>query len=328
MAALRICVCILVFSAIALSAACGDENFAVGLPDGVQAVWDLGKAERETTETRERACINGLWRWQPAGEVTDSVPGKGWGYFKVPGCWPGITDYMQKDSQTVFAHSAWKAERLGTISAAWYQREIRVPENWVGRRITLTADYVNSIATVFVDGTRTGEVRFPGGDLDLTAACRPGVTHVLSILVQAAPLKDVLLSYSDTNTAREVRGRVARRGLCGDLFLVSTPATARLADIKLATSVRRGEIALDVGVQQPAADRRYTVAVQIERDGRNIASFSSPPFKAAELAQGRLRFTHAWNPDARWDLHTPANMHTVRCSLVEADDGRVCDAQF
>jgi hypothetical protein len=32
----------------------------------VTAVWDLEKAYRESTPTRERLGINGLWRWQPA----------------------------------------------------------------------------------------------------------------------------------------------------------------------------------------------------------------------------------------------------------------------
>jgi len=34
--------------------------------EGVKAVWDPAKAARETTPTRERVCLNGLWRWQPA----------------------------------------------------------------------------------------------------------------------------------------------------------------------------------------------------------------------------------------------------------------------
>ena len=38
------------------------------LPAEVRVVWDLKKAHRETTPTRERVCINGLWRWQPADE--------------------------------------------------------------------------------------------------------------------------------------------------------------------------------------------------------------------------------------------------------------------
>src|SRR5919201_1692352 len=113
------------------------------LPPGIKAVWDLEKAWREKTPTRERVCLNGLWRWQPAEAVTETVPAGRWGYFKVPGCWPGITDYMQKDSQTVYADPAWKDENLASLSAAWYQREITVPADWSGRRITLQADYLN-----------------------------------------------------------------------------------------------------------------------------------------------------------------------------------------
>ena len=41
----------------------------MNLPDGVKAVWDLGKAYRESTATRERLCINGLWLWQPAEDA-------------------------------------------------------------------------------------------------------------------------------------------------------------------------------------------------------------------------------------------------------------------
>ena len=42
------------------------------LPTGVKAVWDLEKAHREKTATRERVCLNGLWRWQPARETADA----------------------------------------------------------------------------------------------------------------------------------------------------------------------------------------------------------------------------------------------------------------
>src|SRR5215203_4295431 len=107
------------------------------LPDGVRAVWDLSKAAREATPTRERVCINGLWRWQPAGAGDAPPPSAGWGYFKVPGCWPGITDYMQKDSQTVYTHPSWKDTRLAGVSAAWHEREVTVPAGWAGRRIAL-----------------------------------------------------------------------------------------------------------------------------------------------------------------------------------------------
>ena len=128
------------------------------LPDGVKAVWDIGKAHHETTPTRESICINGLWQWQPA-EVgsrqsavgsSEEPPTENWGWFKVPGCWPGISDYMQKDSQQVYAHPSWRNTRLGNVTQAWYQREIEIPENWQGRRIFLKADYVMSRAVVYI----------------------------------------------------------------------------------------------------------------------------------------------------------------------------------
>ena len=111
------------------------------LPRGVKIVWDLEKAFWERTPTRERVCLNGLWRWQPAGKVSDAVPAANWGYFKVPGSWPGITGYLQKDSQTVHAHPAWKHANLGNITKAWYEREISIPGEWRGRRVSLHTEY-------------------------------------------------------------------------------------------------------------------------------------------------------------------------------------------
>ena len=37
------------------------DQLAVALPEGVKAVWDENKAYHETTTTRERVCLNGLW---------------------------------------------------------------------------------------------------------------------------------------------------------------------------------------------------------------------------------------------------------------------------
>jgi hypothetical protein len=93
----------------AVRGAAGADASATTLPAGVKAVWDLGKAFHETTPTRERICINGLWQWQPAGKKAEQVPADNWGYFKVPGNWPGITDYMQEDTQTIYPDPSWKS---------------------------------------------------------------------------------------------------------------------------------------------------------------------------------------------------------------------------
>src|SRR5438128_707098 len=63
-----------------------------------------------------------------------------------------------------------------------------------------------------------------------------------SLLVVAMPLKAVLLSYTDSASAREVKGSVARRGLCGDVFLVATRKGPHIESLKIDTSVRKSEI--------------------------------------------------------------------------------------
>ncbi|MHC4462129.1 MAG: glycoside hydrolase family 2 TIM barrel-domain containing protein [Planctomycetota bacterium] len=294
------------------------------LPEGVSAVWDVEKAYKKATPTRERICINGLWLWQPAEENANVVPAEKWGYFKVPGSWPGITDYMQKDCQTVHSHKSWKDRNLRSITGAWYQRQVAIPAEWVGRRITIHAEYLNSYATVYLDGQNMGDIVFPGGELDITAASWPGATHVLSMLVEAMPLKGVMLSYNDTNAARKVKGSVARRGLCGDVYLVATPIGARLGDVKVDTSVRNWEITFESALLNLSADVQYVLRAQVSENDRSVREFTSKLFQTSDIKDGRVTFTERWHPEKLWDTHTPENKYDVTVSLLEAG-GKVLD---
>src|SRR6266536_3629026 len=79
------------------------------LPSGVKAEWDLATAFREATPTRERVCINGLWRWQPANGEADAAPDGGWGYLRVPESWPSGAQ-GSGDGTLCFRHPAWAAK--------------------------------------------------------------------------------------------------------------------------------------------------------------------------------------------------------------------------
>jgi len=296
------------------------ENPAAVLPAGAKAVWDFSNAYREATPTREKVCLNGLWRWQPARASDSQAPTGNWGYFKVPGSWPGITDYMQKDFQTIHAHPGWKSEWLASVSAAWYERTVEMPREWSGRRITLSLEYLNSYAAVFVDGVKRGEVRFPSGEVDLTPHLRPGSTQTLTLLVVALPLKGVLLSYTDSNSAREVKGKVERRGLCGDVFLVSTPTGARIANVKIETSVRQSQITFAANLENLVAERRYSLRAFVTNNGQTVREFTSREFSANDLNAHRFSFSESWKPDALWDIHTPTNQFEATVSLVEVGD--------
>ena len=90
------------------------------------------------------------------------MPAGTWGFFKVPGAWPGHDEFDRKESQTAYPHTSWKNQDLTKVIRAWYQREFTVPGDWTGRRIALSLDYLNSVATVFVDGRKLGKLCFPG----------------------------------------------------------------------------------------------------------------------------------------------------------------------
>ncbi len=294
------------------------------LPEDVERVWNLSKAHHDTTPTRERICINGLWRWQPTSNDADEIPTDGWGYFKVPGAWPGITNYMQKDSQTVYAHPTWKDTLWRDVTAAWYEREITVPAEWTGRHVSVSAEYLNCYAIVYIDGKKIGDLRFPAGEVEVTDVCRPGGKYLLSMLVVSLPLEGVMLSYSDTASARQIKGTVARRGLCGDVFLVSTPAEERLTDVKVDTSVRKWEIGFDAAVQGVRAGKQYSLVARITEKGQDIKEFKSKQVKAEDLTKGRITFTAKWKPDKLWDTHTPQNMYELHLSLLNVE-GSVLD---
>jgi len=206
-----------------------------------------------------------------------------------------------------------------------YQRQITVPAEWTGRRIVLRAEYVNSYAVVHVDGKRAGEIRFPSGEVDLSAACQPGQTHVLSMLVVAMPLKAVMLSYSDTASARKIKRRVARRGLCGDVYLASRVPGPRISDAKVVTSVHQGRISFDVALKGLANDSKYILRANVADGKRTVREFNSEPFQRDELEDGRIAFTKKWKPEKLWDIHTPQNMYHLYLSFSEAG-GKVLDA--
>jgi hypothetical protein len=315
----------------------GAQEIAVALPAGVKAVWDIDEAERIATPTRERICLNGLWRWQPTPAAAEKPPAEHWGYFKVPGCWPGVSDYMQKDDQTVFAHPSWKDTNLAGVAAAWYEREFTIPDGWAGRRLTLQIDYLNSYAVAYVDGKNAGEVRFPGGEVDLTKALgpRPQGKHLLSLLVVPLPLKGVLVSYSDSATARTVKGTVPRRGLCGDVFLASEPAAERIGDVRIETSVRDWQIRLDAALDGLAPEKEYRLQARVvcgntgfvkgSRGDRGIwTNFTGPAFKLADLKAGRISVSQSWKPDGLWDIHTPGNQCLLSLTLLDSD-GKALD---
>ncbi|HEV8541988.1 MAG TPA: hypothetical protein VGR78_06335, partial [Verrucomicrobiae bacterium] len=184
-------------------------------------------------------------------------------------------------------------------------------------------DYLNSFAAVFVDGKKAGEMRFPAGEVDLTRLCVPGEKHVLTMLVVAMPLKGVLLSYTDSASAREVKGSVARRGLCGDVYLVGTREGPRIDSFNVRTSFRNSEISFRAKVPNLVPNRSYKLRAVMTEKGQLPTTLVSGAFETSEVIEGEFAFTAKWKPEKLWDIHTPHNQYEIVLSLFNAAQGEI-----
>jgi hypothetical protein len=144
------------------------------------------------------------------------------------------------------------------------------------------------------------------------------------MLVLAMPLKAVMLSYSDTASAKQVDGKVERRGLCGDVYLDATPAGASVTDVKVDTSVRKWQISLDTALAGLDSSERYVLRAQINDGSRTVKEFTSRPFRQSDLTDGRMRITENWRPEKLWDTNTPRNQYQLSLSLQKVA-GKVLD---
>ena len=183
---------------------------------------------------------------------------------------------------------------------------------------------------IYLDGVKAGEMRFPGGEVGLTAACRPGRKQTLSMFVQALPLNALMRLFNDSAAPPKVESRVERRGLLGDLYLVGEPAGARMTDVRVETSVRRWQITFDAALAGLDRGAGYMLRAQISETsetgdaGRRVTEFTSAPFQSNELVDGRIRVTENWRPDKLWDTHTPQNQYDLNLSLLDSS-GKVLD---
>ena len=250
----------------------------------------------------------------------------------MPGPWPQykVGEWMAEESQALYRAPSWKETNLKTVDLAWYQREISMPQGWAGRRVVLRAEYVNSYAAVYLDGKLAGELNHPGGAVEITPLCRPGKSQVLTMLVAAKP-KNIEIKAYENEPANAPKGDAAKkkqgpqgrktilsyRGLCGNVFLVSTPAAARLGDVKVNTSVRKWELEVDAAVAGLAAGQQCKLRASVRDGNKTVKTLESKPFGAAELAGGRLKFAAGWQPEKLWDLHTPENQYDLKVELLD-----------
>src|SRR5206468_2401100 len=90
-----------------------------------------------------------------------------------------------------------------------------------------------------------------------------------------------------TNAAREVKGTVERRGLCGDVFLTSAPAGPRITDVKIDSSIRKGRITVSAAVENLTTNVKYRLAIEIPTNKGMTFDFGTT-FSSSDVKDGRI----------------------------------------
>ena len=288
-------------------------------------LWLLDDAWKRSNSFREEISLNGLWQFFPVKTEQESgrIPsvGSGWGYFKVPGIWPGKYGFQAPADAQQIIYSSLKSEKINgkDINYAWYQREVTPPAGWSGRKIELNVEFIQTLGKVFVDGKHVGDIRFPGGSVELTDFLKPGKKSMLAIFV-AASTEEESVFFSADDRAHKIKPNLLCRGITGDVWLRSFVTGHYLDDVLIVSSVSSKMITCDVGFHD-LPPGRYLLQAEIKKNGKTVKLFKSSFFdyKPSE-SKKRHSFSAPWDQPELWDTDHPERVYSMELSLADKNE--------
>ena len=195
-------------------------------------------------------CLNGRWRFVPAGDDLAAPPGGPYGGMPVPGSW---TD---RNTTAVRAAEGYQPDygQLGRTVLAWFRRDVDVPADMAGRQIVLELKEVSRVARVYVDGKEVGVVNGQGR-VDITAHVGPGHKADIAILVSAASAASPEKAFATPTPGTAVK----HRGLTGDVLLTALPQGPQVEAINVRTSISPSRWQVQVDLCGLTAGQTYSL---------------------------------------------------------------------
>ncbi|MCU0317351.1 MAG: hypothetical protein MUC92_12235, partial [Fimbriimonadaceae bacterium] len=270
------------------------------------------------TPTRGEIVLNGIWRFVPATSG-QTGPGQDMGLIWVPGDWRKDSG----DAPTIVREgtsTAWQTDR-NQLGKAWYERTIRIPTEWRGRRVLLDLRRVSTDAEVFLDGSSVGKISWPTGVVDLTAKAKPGVDQQLRLQVIATPEEKEVAVLMGVGQVSTTRADLQWRGIMDDVILLSRPMGGVIDDIFVQTSTRKSEVTLDVELANVQRDGTVNFTAEMLNEKGEVEQTFRTQQVIPAGPKNKVRLTWAWPNPRLWDLAQP-NLYTVRLS---ASGGGITD---
>lgn len=204
----------------------------------------------------------------------------------------------------------------GYRGVCWFQKKVRVPQSWLGRRIGLRFEGVNNAAQVYVNDQWVGENKaycLPF-ELPVEGLLRYGRDNLVVVRVssESQQLPTAFYWREDSGILREVK------------LIASDPC--RLANLRIVAEPQGqgGSFSLRAFVENGDKNpREGALTVELrDRDGRGVATFASAATQLAAgavtelVAAGRVPEVAPWSPEQ------PA-LYTAETTLRSASG--ICD---
>lgn len=258
--------------------------------------------------------LNGMWKfnyakgpkWAPEHFYEEEYDSSGWDEIQVPGHWqlqgygtPHYTDLY-------YPFPADPPHVPDENPTGSYVRAFMLPESWKGRNVAIKFDGVDSAFHIWVNGKSVGYSQGSRltSEFDLTPYVKPGL-NTLAVRVY---------QWSD-GSYLEDQDMWWVSGIFRDVYLLSEPASLRIADYRIITeldeSYRDGILSVQVNIQGEAAVQGRLRLELLKRTGESVALAED------QVTAGRdVQFVIPVGQPELWSAESP-NLYHLLITLQE-----------
>ena len=197
--------------------------------------------------------------------------------------------------------------------AAWYQKEVFIPETWNNQHIELFIERSHWETTVWVDNHEIGMQNSLGTPhvFDLSKALTPG-NHKLSVRIDNR-IKDINVGINSHSITDHTQTNW--NGMIGELFIAMRPAIY-IENIQLYPDIKNKNVLVKVKINNTQKDAEGIIELMVESDNPEAEKLK-PLSKEIKINEGtdfvELKYPMGDNP-LLWDEFNP-NLYSINVSL-------------
>lgn len=191
------------------------------------------------------------------------------------------------------------------VGAAWYQKEIEIPESWADGVVELELERTHWETIVYIDSTKVGKHESLSTPLRYTLTDLTPGKHTLTLRV------DNCLNVKVGNNAHSVSDHTQSNwnGVIGSITLTAKPSL-HIDDIQVYPNVKDKSIKAEASLKGTAGKNESKLTVQVKtKDGRPVGA--SQEVTLSQQTGLKHEFIIPLGDDAQlWSEHTP-NLYSL-----------------